>query len=143
MRYWREFISSGTPCREKEIALSGTCMNTAPRCFGSFSTRCGSICVADFEVIQGCNPPDDIFLVALPFKLLGVKYIFDHHDASPELYLSKYEKKGAFYKIQVWLEKMTYRFSDVVMATNSSYQDLAITRGGIRSRRCIYCPQRA
>ena len=22
-----------------------------------------------FNVIQGCNPPDDIFLVALPFKL--------------------------------------------------------------------------
>jgi glycosyltransferase involved in cell wall biosynthesis len=83
-----------------------------------------------FQVIQGCNPPDDIFLVALPFKLLGVKYIFDHHDASPELYLSKYEKRGAFYKIQVWLEKLTYRFSDVVMATNSSYKDLAIARGG-------------
>jgi glycosyltransferase involved in cell wall biosynthesis len=82
-----------------------------------------------FEVIQGCNPPDDIFLVALPFKLLGVKYIFDHHDASPELYLSKYEKKGAFYRIQVWFEKMTYRFSDVIMATNSSYKDLAVTRG--------------
>jgi glycosyltransferase involved in cell wall biosynthesis len=83
-----------------------------------------------FEVIQGCNPPDDIFLVALPFKLLGVKYIFDHHDASPELYLSKYENEGALYKIQVWLEKMTYRFSDVIMATNSSYKDLATTRGG-------------
>ena len=83
-----------------------------------------------FEVIQGCNPPDDIFLVALPFKLLGVKYIFDHHDASPELYLSKYENEGALYKIQVWLEKMTYRFSDVIMATNSSYKDLAINRGG-------------
>ena len=49
-----------------------------------------------FQVVQGCNPPDDIFLVALPFKLLGVKYIFDHHDASPELYLSKYEKTGVF-----------------------------------------------
>ena len=83
-----------------------------------------------FEVIQGCNPPDDIFLVALPFKLFGVKYIFDHHDASPELYLSKYENEGALYKIQVWLEKMTYRFSDVIMATNSSYKDLATTRGG-------------
>jgi len=82
-----------------------------------------------FHVIQGCNPPDDIFIVALPFKLLGVKYIFDHHDANPELYLSKYERKDAFYKIQVWLEKMTYRFSDVVMATNGSYGDLAITRG--------------
>jgi glycosyltransferase involved in cell wall biosynthesis len=84
-----------------------------------------------FHVIQGCNPPDDIFLVALPFKLLGVKYIFDHHDANPELYLSKYGKKGTFYKIQVWLERMTYRFSDVVMATNSSYRDLAVTRGGL------------
>jgi glycosyltransferase involved in cell wall biosynthesis len=82
-----------------------------------------------FHVIQGCNPPDDIFLVALPFKLLGVKYIFDHHDASPELYLSKYEKQGFFYKIQMWLEKMTYRVSDVVMSTNESYRDLAITRG--------------
>jgi glycosyltransferase involved in cell wall biosynthesis len=82
-----------------------------------------------FQVVQGCNPPDDIFLVALPFKLLGVKYIFDHHDASPELYLSKYENKGIFYKIQVWLEKMTFRFSDVVMSTNCSYKDLAITRG--------------
>src|SRR6516162_6891758 len=32
-----------------------------------------------FDVIQGCNPPDDIFLVALFFRLFGVKYIFDHH----------------------------------------------------------------
>jgi glycosyltransferase involved in cell wall biosynthesis len=86
-----------------------------------------------FQVIQGCNPPDNIFLVALPFKLLGVKYIFDHHDACPELYLSKYETPGFFYKVQVWLEKMTYRFSDVVMATNCSYRDLAVSRGGLAS----------
>jgi|HubBroStandDraft_1064217.scaffolds.fasta_scaffold59794_2 glycosyltransferase involved in cell wall biosynthesis len=85
-----------------------------------------------FHVIQGCNPPDDIFLVALPFKIFGVKYIFDHHDANPELYLSKYEKKGLLYKSQVLLEKLTYRFSDVVMATNGSYRDLAIARGGHR-----------
>lgn len=84
-----------------------------------------------FHVIQGCNPPDDIFLIALPFKLLGVNYIFDHHDANPELYLSKYGKKGFFYRAQVWLEKLTYRFSDVVMVTNGSYKDLAITRGGL------------
>lgn len=84
-----------------------------------------------FHVMQGCNPPDNIFLVALPFKLLGVKYIFDHHDANPELYLSKYGKKGFFYRAQVWLEKLTYRFSDVVMCTNGSYRDLAVTRGGL------------
>ena len=84
-----------------------------------------------FHVIQGCNPPDDIFLVALPFKLFGVKYIFDHHDATPELFDSKYGKKGLLYKIQVWLEKLTYRFSDIVMATNESYRELAIQRGGL------------
>ena len=82
-----------------------------------------------FHCIQGCNPPDDIFLVALPFKLFGVKYIFDHHDANPELYLSKYERRDAFYKAQVWLETMTYRCSDVVIATNESYRGLAIGRG--------------
>ena len=84
-----------------------------------------------FQVIQGCNPPDNIFLVTLPFKLFGVKYIFDHHDACPELYLSKYEKENTFYKIQVQLEKLTYRCSDVVMATNESYKALAISRGGL------------
>jgi glycosyltransferase involved in cell wall biosynthesis len=84
-----------------------------------------------FHVIQACNPPDDIFLVALPFKLLGVKYIFDHHDVNPELYLSKYGKKDLLYRIQVWLEKMTFRCSDVVMSTNNSYREIATTRGGV------------
>ncbi len=82
-----------------------------------------------FHVIQGCNPPDDIFLVALPFKLFGVKYVFDHHDANPELYFSKYEREDFFYRAQVWLERFTYRFADVVIATNASYKELAITRG--------------
>jgi glycosyltransferase involved in cell wall biosynthesis len=82
-----------------------------------------------FQVIQGCNPPDNIVFVALPFKLLGVKYIFDHHDANPELYLSKYERQDLLYRIQVWLERITYRFADVVMATNESYKALAVARG--------------
>jgi glycosyltransferase involved in cell wall biosynthesis len=82
-----------------------------------------------FHVIQGCNPPDNIFLIALPFKLFGVRYIFDHHDAIPELYVSKYGRQDILYKAQVLLEKLTYRFSDVVMATNVSYRDLAVTRG--------------
>ena len=84
-----------------------------------------------FDVIQGCNPPDNIFLVALPFKVVGVKYIFDHHDANPELYVSKYGKTGRMYKLLHTLEKYCYRHSDVVMATNESYRDMAISRGGV------------
>ena len=86
-----------------------------------------------FDVIQGCNPPDDIFLVALPFKLLGVKYIFDHHDANPELFVSKYGKKNLLYRIQVWLERLTFFSCDVVMSTNSTYQRIAMSRGRKRA----------
>jgi glycosyltransferase involved in cell wall biosynthesis len=86
-----------------------------------------------FHVIQGCNPPDTIFLIALVFKLFGVRYIFDHHDASPELYLSKYEREDSLYKIQVWLEKMTFLSSDVVISTNESYRSLALDRGRRKS----------
>jgi glycosyltransferase involved in cell wall biosynthesis len=83
-----------------------------------------------FDVIQGCNPPDDIFLIALPFKLFGVKYIFDHHDVSPELYFSKYERHDFLYKVQIMLEKLTFQFGDVVMATNNSYKEISVRRGG-------------
>lgn len=85
-----------------------------------------------FHVMQGCNPPDNIFLVALPFRLFGVKFIFDHHDANPELYLSKYEREDVLYRIQLWLERMTYRASHTVIATNESYRELAQVRGGLR-----------
>jgi glycosyltransferase involved in cell wall biosynthesis len=84
-----------------------------------------------FHVIQACNPPDDIFLVALPFKLFGVKFIFDHHDVNPELYLAKYERKDFLYRVLALLEKLTFRCSDVVIATNESYKEIAITRGGV------------
>jgi glycosyltransferase involved in cell wall biosynthesis len=83
-----------------------------------------------FDVIQGCNPPDDIFLVAWPFMLFGVKFIFDHHDINPELYLAKYERKDFLYRVLVLMEKMTFRASAVVMSTNDSYKQIALGRGG-------------
>lgn len=85
-----------------------------------------------FDVIQACNPPDDIFLVAIPFKLFGVKFIFDHHDINPELYFAKYEREDLFFKVQMYLEKLTFLVSDVVMSTNESYKEIAISRGGMK-----------
>lgn len=82
-----------------------------------------------FNVIHGCNPPDLIFLVALPFKLFGVKYVFDHHDVNPELYIAKFGRKNFFYHLMVWLEKQTFKFSDYSIATNNSYRNIAIKRG--------------
>jgi len=85
-----------------------------------------------FDVIEGCNPPDNIFLIAWFYKLFGVKYIFDHHDVMPELYEEKFEKRGFLYKMQVWLEKLTFRTADVSMATNHTYKGVACSRGGMK-----------
>ncbi|WP_086617534.1 glycosyltransferase family 4 protein [Erythrobacter tepidarius] len=87
------------------------------------------------DVIQGCNPPDLIFLVALPFKLLGVRYIFDHHDINPELYEAKFNKRGFFWQLMVLFEKLTFMAADVSIATNHSYRTIAIERGGMKPER--------
>ncbi|MEM7679256.1 MAG: glycosyltransferase, partial [Myxococcota bacterium] len=84
-----------------------------------------------FDVIQGCNPPDLIFLVAAPFKLFGVKYIFDHHDINPELYEAKFGRRGFFWRLMVAFERLTFRFADVSIATNESYKTIAVERGAM------------
>ena len=82
------------------------------------------------DVIHGCNPPDLIFLVALPLRLFGVRYLFDHHDINPELYEAKFDKRGFFWKLMVAFEKLTFKAARVSIATNESYRRIAIERGG-------------
>lgn len=85
-----------------------------------------------FHVIHGCNPPDLIFLTALLFKPFGVKYVFDHHDINPELYVSKFEKKGLFYNLMLLFEKLTFKTANYSIATNESYKKIAVSRGGMK-----------
>ena len=83
------------------------------------------------DVIQGCNPPDLIFLVALPFKMRGTRYIFDHHDINPELYEAKFGRRDLFWRLMRLLERWTFRTADVSIATNESYKRIAVERGGM------------
>jgi glycosyltransferase involved in cell wall biosynthesis len=82
-----------------------------------------------FDAIHACNPPDLIFLVALPFKLLGKKFVFDHHDINPELYEAKFDRRGFLWRLLVLAERLTFFFADIVIATNESYRNIAIKRG--------------
>jgi glycosyltransferase involved in cell wall biosynthesis len=84
-----------------------------------------------FHVIHGCNPPDLIYLTAKKYKRKGVKYVFDHHDINPELYIAKYDKKDFFYKLMCFFEKRTFQNADASIATNESYKNIAIKRGGM------------
>ena len=84
-----------------------------------------------FDVIHGCNPPDDIYMVAKHFRKYGVRYVFDHHDICPELFEAKFGKRGLLYKSQLWLERQTYRHAAFAFVTNESYKKIAIERGGM------------
>ena len=85
-----------------------------------------------FDVVHACNPPDLLFLIGGFFKLFfGKKFLFDHHDINPELYEAKFGRRDFFWKLMVWLERMTFKTADVSIATNESYKRIAIERGGM------------
>jgi glycosyltransferase involved in cell wall biosynthesis len=98
-----------------------------------------------FRILHACNPPDTIFLLGLFFKIFGVRFVFDHHDLSPELFEAKFGRKHRlFYRLVCLAERLTYRTADVAIATNQSYREVALTRGAMRPERVFVvrsCPE--
>ncbi|MFK8906362.1 glycosyltransferase family 4 protein [Streptomyces sp. YS-3] len=87
--------------------------------------------VGRVDVVHACNPPDLLFLPALWLKRRGARFVFDQHDLVPELYLSRFDRgEDLLYRAVCALERLTYRAADVVLATNESYRDVAVRRGG-------------
>ena len=82
-----------------------------------------------FDVIQGCNPPDLIFVLALRYRWQGVRYMFDHHDVCPELLVAKFGKRSIVYWLMRLLERLSFAVASVSLATNESFRKIAITRG--------------
>lgn len=83
-----------------------------------------------FDVIHLCNPPDLLFLVALPFKLLaGVKVVYDVHDLWPEMFEAKFKRRGLFYWGVRAAERATLALADAVIATNQSVLAAVQRRG--------------
>ena len=103
----------------------------------TFALACYVYVRHGFDAIQGANPPDFFFLVAAPFKLLGVKFVFDHHDLVPELCESRWtgRQRSVMRAIAIWAERATFRASDFAIATNESYRDVALGRGALPRQR--------
>lgn len=86
-----------------------------------------------FDVIHAANPPDTFWIVALFYKLFGKKYVFDHHDLCPELYLSRFgegHRGNLLHRMLRALEWAQFRTADMVISTNESYREVAMSRGG-------------
>lgn len=85
-----------------------------------------------FDVIHACNPPDTFFLLGLLYRCFGKKFVFDHHDLSPEMYLAKGGKPGGLlHQCLLLLEKLTFHTADCVITTNQSHRKVAQSRGGV------------
>jgi glycosyltransferase involved in cell wall biosynthesis len=97
-----------------------------------------------FRILQGCNPPDTIFLLALLLKPFGVRFIFDHHDLTPELLEAKFARRSPLLlALTRFFERCSFKAARVSIATNESFKEIAIARGGKRPERVFVvrnCP---
>jgi glycosyltransferase involved in cell wall biosynthesis len=86
-----------------------------------------------FDVLHVHNPPDTFFLLAAFYKLLGKRFVFDHHDLAPEMYMARYGRRGSclVYQMLKRMEILTCRVADHVITTSESYAALERQRGKV------------
>jgi glycosyltransferase involved in cell wall biosynthesis len=92
-----------------------------------------------FNVIHICNPPDIFFIIGLIYRVMGSKFIFDHHDLFPELIQGRYS--GFLGKVLFWIARLTeyctYKFANMVIVTNESYRQVTTERNKIKDDKVI------
>lgn len=91
-----------------------------------------------FDVVHVHTPPDMTALIAICYKLLGKKVVFDHHDLSPELYLARggKEKPDRVYTVLRHFERLACRHATRLIATNQSQRSVQVYRCGANPDHC-------
>jgi glycosyltransferase involved in cell wall biosynthesis len=90
-----------------------------------------------FDVIHVANPPDTLVLIAAVYKLLGKRFIFDHHDLAPEMYVARFGGRGnpLLTRALLWLERLSCQLADCVIVTNESYRQIDARRNKVPSHK--------
>lgn len=90
-----------------------------------------------FDVIHTANPPDTVVFIAAFYKLLGKRFIFDHHDLAADMYYARFEGKGNrwVYRVLYFCEKLSCRLADHIIATNQSYKRIEMERHQVPDER--------
>jgi glycosyltransferase involved in cell wall biosynthesis len=74
-----------------------------------------------FDVVHACSPPDFLLLAALPLRRQGARFVFDHHDLTPELFVSRFGGGGGLvHRATLLAEQVAFRLADVVLSVNES-----------------------
>lgn len=84
-----------------------------------------------FDIVHACSPPDFLLLSMLSLRRRGARFVFDHHDLTPELYATRFGRAaGIVHHATLLAEQVAFRLADVVLSVNDSYRNVALTRGG-------------
>ena len=86
-----------------------------------------------FDIVHLHNPPDALFLIALPYKLAGRRLVYDQHDLVPELLQAKSPGAGRLVRLATFLEGFSCRLADVVLSESEPARRVLLGRHRIRS----------
>jgi len=91
-----------------------------------------------FDVVHVHTPPDMTSTIAIFYKIFGKRFVFDHHDLSPELYLAQVpnRKPNSVYHLLRFFERLACRNADRLIATNETQRSMQIERCGADPDRC-------
>ena len=88
-----------------------------------------------FDIIHAANPPDTTVFIAAFYKIIGKQFIFDHHDLAPEIFKVRFgvqrKAKLLVYRVLIYLERLSCKLADHVIATNQSFKLIEMERGKI------------
>ena len=90
-----------------------------------------------FDILHAAHPPDTFAFLGAFYKIMGKRYVMDHHDIAPELYRARFQQRGnpAVFAALRWMEKFSCRVANAVIATNRSYKALVMQRDGVADER--------
>lgn len=92
-----------------------------------------------YEVIDVNTLPDFLVFATVFARWMGAKVILDMHEITPEFCMSKYglDRTCRFVRLMEFLERISFRFADYVIAINEPIQDLFASRGLPKSKSLV------
>jgi glycosyltransferase involved in cell wall biosynthesis len=90
-----------------------------------------------FDVVHAHNPPDTFVLIGGFYKLFHKRFIFDHHDLTPEMFAARFGRQPPRWVRLglLFFERLSLKAADCILATNTSSRRVAIERAGIPAER--------
>ncbi len=139
MRRWRDRIDGVEVLRYPQRAASGLAGYLAEY-LPSMAMTAGWLAWTRLRrgpiaVIHGCNPPDLFWVFGGLVRAGGGAYVFDQHDANPELSRTKFGERSLkgrlLHRFTLAMERASYRAAALVIAPNDSYAAIARGRGRV------------